>query len=91
MRPERERDRDDPRIGSQALAEAFPVCRETFAEADAALGDALSRIIFEGPEEALTLTENTQPALVTVSTAAPSTISMNTTNHLREMDGICAP
>ena len=39
----------------KALADAFPICRETFDEADAALGDALSRIIFEGPEDQLTL------------------------------------
>ncbi len=54
----------------KALAEAFPVCRDTFAEADAALGDALSRTIFEGPEDQLTLTENQQPAILTVSIAA---------------------
>ena len=54
----------------KALAEAFPVCRDTFAEADAALGDDLSRLCFEGPADRLTLTENTQPALVAVSTAA---------------------
>ena len=54
----------------KGLADAFPICRETFDEADAALGDALSRIIFEGPEDQLTLTENTQPAILTVSVAA---------------------
>lgn len=54
----------------QALADAFPVCRETFAEADAALGEPLSRICFEGPEDRLALTENTQPAILAVSTAA---------------------
>jgi [acyl-carrier-protein] S-malonyltransferase len=54
----------------KALAEAFPVCRETFAEADEALGESLSRLIFEGPEEALTLTENAQPAILAVSIAA---------------------
>ena len=54
----------------RALADAFPVCRETFAEADAALGDALSRICFEGPDDQLTLTENAQPAILTVSIAA---------------------
>jgi [acyl-carrier-protein] S-malonyltransferase len=52
------------------LAEAFPAAREVFEEADAALGCALSRICFEGPEETLRLTENTQPALLTVSVAA---------------------
>jgi [acyl-carrier-protein] S-malonyltransferase len=54
----------------QALAEAFPVCRETFDEADSALGEALSRLCFEGPEDRLDLTENTQPAILAVSTAA---------------------
>jgi [acyl-carrier-protein] S-malonyltransferase len=54
----------------KALADAFPVCRETFAEADAALGEPLSRLCFEGPEEQLMLTENTQPALLCVSVAA---------------------
>ncbi len=54
----------------KALAEAFPICRETFDEADAALGDPISRVIFEGPDDRLTLTENTQPAILAVSTAA---------------------
>lgn len=54
----------------RALADAFPMCRETFAEADAALGQRLSRIIFDGPEDQLTLTENTQPAILAVSIAA---------------------
>jgi [acyl-carrier-protein] S-malonyltransferase len=54
----------------KALADAFPPCRETFAEADAALGDPISRVCFEGPAEQLTLTENTQPAILTVSVAA---------------------
>ena len=54
----------------KALADAFPVCRDTFAEADAALGDALSRIIFDGPEDQLTLTSNQQPAILAVSIAA---------------------
>jgi [acyl-carrier-protein] S-malonyltransferase len=54
----------------RALADRFPICRETFAEADAALGEPLSRIIFEGPDDELTLTENTQPAILAVSIAA---------------------
>ena len=54
----------------KALADAFDVCRETFAEADAALGEPLSRLIFEGPADQLRLTENTQPAILTVSVAA---------------------
>ena len=54
----------------RGLAEAFSICRDTFAEADAALGQPLSRLIFDGAEEQLTLTENAQPAIVTVSIAA---------------------
>jgi [acyl-carrier-protein] S-malonyltransferase len=54
----------------RALADAHPICRATFDEADAILGEPLSRIIFEGPEDQLTLTENAQPAILTVSTAA---------------------
>jgi [acyl-carrier-protein] S-malonyltransferase len=54
----------------KGLADAFPICRETFAEADAALGEPLSRLCFEGPEDRLTRTENAQPAILTVSIAA---------------------
>jgi len=54
----------------KALADAYPVCCETFVEADDALGESLSRIIFEGPDDKLTLTENTQPAILAVSIAA---------------------
>jgi [acyl-carrier-protein] S-malonyltransferase len=59
------------RVGmGRALAEKYSICRATFEEADAALGEPLSRIIFDGPEEELTLTENAQPAILTVSIAA---------------------
>ncbi len=51
------------------LAKAFPVARQTFEEVDEALGQPLSQIIFEGPIEDLTLTENAQPALMAVSIA----------------------
>jgi [acyl-carrier-protein] S-malonyltransferase len=54
----------------KALADAYPICRATFEEADAALGEPLSRLCFEGPEEQLTLTENQQPAILAVSIAA---------------------
>jgi [acyl-carrier-protein] S-malonyltransferase len=54
----------------KALADAYPVCRETFEEADEALKEPLSRLCFEGPEDRLMLTENTQPAIVAMSTAA---------------------
>ena len=53
----------------RALADAFPVARQTFAEADEALGEPLSRLIWEGPENQLMLTENTQPAILTTSIA----------------------
>jgi [acyl-carrier-protein] S-malonyltransferase len=54
----------------KALADAFSACQETFAEADAALGEPLSQLCFEGPEERLRLTENAQPAILAVSIAA---------------------
>src|SRR5436190_22726514 len=54
----------------RALAATFSVARDVFAQVDAALGDNLTRIMWEGPGEMLTLTENTQPALVAVSLAA---------------------
>jgi [acyl-carrier-protein] S-malonyltransferase len=54
----------------RALAEQRPECRAVFDEADAALGFPLSRLCFEGPDEELRLTENTQPAILTVSVAA---------------------
>ncbi len=53
----------------QALAAAFPVARHTFEEVDDALGQKLSRVMAEGPEEELRLTENAQPALMAVSLA----------------------
>ena len=52
------------------LAERFPIAKQTFAEADEACGFALSKLCFEGPEDELKLTENTQPAIMTVSIAA---------------------
>jgi [acyl-carrier-protein] S-malonyltransferase len=51
------------------LADAYPVCRDTLAEADDALGEPLSTLCFEGPEPQLLLTENTQPAILAVSVA----------------------
>ncbi len=52
------------------LAETFSVAREVFDEVDEALGQKLSQIMWEGPKETLTLTENAQPALMAVSIAA---------------------
>ncbi len=65
-----------PGQGSQAvgmgkeLAERHPIAKQTFAEADEALGYKLSQVCFEGPEEQLRLTEITQPAILTASVAA---------------------
>ena len=52
------------------LAEKYPEARQTFAEADEALGYKLSQLCFEGPEDQLRLTEITQPAILTTSVAA---------------------
>src|SRR5262245_58985614 len=51
------------------LCERFAVARRTFAEADAALGMEISALAWQGPEAELTLTENAQPALLTMSVA----------------------
>lgn len=53
----------------KALADSFPCARDVFLEVDAALGQKLSRLMWEGPEADLTLTENAQPALMAVSMA----------------------
>ena len=53
----------------KALADQFDVCKRTFAEADEALHEKLSDLIFNGPADRLTLTENTQPAILTMSIA----------------------
>jgi [acyl-carrier-protein] S-malonyltransferase len=58
------------RVGMGAdLCREFPIARDTFAEADAALAEPLAELCFAGPEERLTLTENAQPALLTTSVA----------------------
>ena len=54
----------------RALGEAFPESRAVFEAADAAAGFALAQMCFEGPEDALTLTTNTQPAILAASVAA---------------------
>jgi [acyl-carrier-protein] S-malonyltransferase len=56
------------------LAEAFPTAREVFQEVDDALSQGLSRLMWEGPEDELTLTENAQPALMAVSLAVLRTL-----------------
>jgi len=58
-----------PGMGKE-LADSYPVARAVFEEADKALGFAISKICFEGTEDELRLTANTQPAILTVSVAA---------------------
>mgnify|MGYP000019866796 FL=1 len=58
------------RVGmGRALVDVHPECRATFEEADDVLGESLSTLCFEGPEDRLTLTENAQPAILMVSVA----------------------
>lgn len=58
------------RVGmGKALSDAFPICRQTFEEADEALGEPISRLCFDGPEDQLALTRNTQPAVLAASVA----------------------
>ncbi|HEX9243496.1 MAG TPA: ACP S-malonyltransferase [Anaeromyxobacter sp.] len=70
-----------PGQGSQAvgmgkdLHDGFPEARAVFEAVDAALGEKLSRMCFEGPEEALKLTANTQPTILTVSAAAAAVLA----------------
>jgi [acyl-carrier-protein] S-malonyltransferase len=72
-----------PGQGSQAigmskdLAEKYPIARQTFEEADEALGHKLSQVCFEGPEDQLRLTEITQPAILTASVAAWRVVNEN--------------
>jgi len=72
-----------PGQGSQAigmskeLAEQYPTARQTFEEADEALGYKLSQLCFEGPEDRLRLTEITQPAILTASVAAWRVVNEN--------------
>jgi [acyl-carrier-protein] S-malonyltransferase len=57
------------------LADAFPEARAVFDAVDAALGEKLSTMCFEGPDEALKLTANTQPSILTVSSAAAAVLA----------------
>ncbi len=86
-----------PGQGSQAvgmgkpLAEAFGPAREVFQEVDEALGENLSRVMWEGPEDTLTLTENAQPALMAVSLAVMRVLEkeagLNPAVHVSYMAG----
>ena len=68
----------------QALAEAFTSARETFEEVDDAIKQNLFRQMSDGPEELLTLTENTQPALMSVSMAIIKVLEVEGKIDLRE-------
>lgn len=59
----------------KALADAYPSAKAVFDSADASLGFPISQLCFEGPDDQLKLTENTQPALLTVSTAAHAVLA----------------
>jgi [acyl-carrier-protein] S-malonyltransferase len=61
----------------KALADAYPSARKVFEEADQSLGFALSKLCFEGPDDDLKLTQNTQPAMLTVSIAALAALRDN--------------
>lgn len=62
----------------KALAQQFPIAAQVFAEADAAVGFALSRLCFEGPEDDLKLTTNAQPAIIATSIAALRVLQQET-------------
>lgn len=68
----------------KALAETFPAAREVFEEVDEALGQKLSAIMWEGPKDALTLTENAQPALMAVSMAVIRVLEQEKGYSLKE-------
>src|SRR5580692_9178371 len=61
----------------KALADTYPSARLVFEEADQALGFSLSKLCFEGPDQDLKLTQNTQPAMLTVSIAALAVLRDN--------------
>ncbi|MEM8798953.1 MAG: ACP S-malonyltransferase [Pseudomonadota bacterium] len=69
----------------KALADAFPKAREVFQEIDDALSQKLTKLIFEGPDDELRLTENAQPALMAVSLAVVAVLSE--ADHLIEDQG----
>lgn len=85
-----------PGQGSQAvgmgqeLAEAFSVAREVFEEVDEALGQNLTRLMFEGPIDELTLTENAQPALMAVSLATLRVLESEGNKSLSDMAALVA-
>jgi [acyl-carrier-protein] S-malonyltransferase len=74
----------------KALCSAFPEARAVLEEVDAALGEKLSAIIFDGPQETLTLTQNAQPALMAVSLAVMRVLEakgLDLTRHVKLVAG----
>lgn len=69
----------------QALFDQVPAARAAFEEVDEALGEPLSRLVFEGPEDRLRLTENAQPALMVTSLAALRALEMRSGRQLQEL------
>ncbi|MFQ5533866.1 MAG: ACP S-malonyltransferase [Sphingomonadales bacterium] len=74
----------------KAMADAFPAARLVFEEVDDALSEHLSRLIFEGPRDQLTLTENTQPALMAVSIAVVSVLEAESGKSVADMASLVA-
>ena len=74
----------------RALHDAVPAARLVFAEVDDALGAPLSRLMFEGPEEQLRLTEHAQPALLAVSLAAVRALEARSGRRLVELCSVVA-
>ena len=75
----------------RALHDAFPAARAVFAEVDDALGERLSALIFDGPAEQLTLTANTQPALMAMSLAAVRALEAATGRALGRAGAATSP
>jgi [acyl-carrier-protein] S-malonyltransferase len=74
----------------RALYDAVPAARLVFEEVDAALGTPLSRLIFDGPEEELRLTEHAQPALMATSLAAVRALEVRSGRRLAELCEVVA-
>ncbi len=68
----------------EALADAFPAARQVFEEVDEALSQNLARLMFEGPEDDLVLTENAQPALMAVSMAVLAVLASEGGVHVTD-------
>ena len=71
----------------KALADAFPAAKAVLDEADAALGDKLSTLMWEGPTDTLMLTENAQPALLTMSVAVLKVLQAEAGIDLKQQPG----